>query len=197
MSPSLQARKKSQNSGFRPLKLLQGRGERFHWPIKTEPTFFFIHKVHILTSYLEKGRTIARQYCADLLDQFNAELRKTTPQRTCSLLRNRHSKTGVIELRIAISPSVLPDLAPCDFLLFPNMKKWLDRKRFLSDVEIIPETDAYFVEFNKSYFLVGLKKLKYYWAKSIELKGDCIERYAFSCLHEYLFDPAALQPSSL
>ncbi|EFN70266.1 hypothetical protein EAG_11935, partial [Camponotus floridanus] len=34
------------------------------------------------------------------------------------------------------------NLVPCDFFLFPNMKKWLDRKRFVSNEEIIAETNV-------------------------------------------------------
>ncbi|KAG5346224.1 SETMR methyltransferase, partial [Acromyrmex charruanus] len=48
-------------------------------------------------------------------------------------------------------PPYSPDLAPCDFFLFPNLKKWLDGKKFTSNEEIIAETKA-FAEFDKSFF---------------------------------------------
>jgi hypothetical protein len=41
-----------------------------------------------------------------------------------------------------------PDLAPCDFFLFPNMKKWLGEKRSASNEEVITESEAYLAEFN-------------------------------------------------
>jgi transposase len=41
-------------------------------------------------------------------------------------------------------PPYSPDLAPCDFFLFPNMKKWLGGKRFASNEKLIIETEAYF-----------------------------------------------------
>jgi len=50
------------------------------------------------------------------------------------------------------------------------MKKWLG-KRFVSNEEVIAE-EAYFKEFDQSYFLNDIKMLKYRWAKCIELKGD-------------------------
>ena len=61
------------------------------------------------------------------------------------------------------------DLAPSDFFLFPNMKKWLDGKRFEWYEDFITETKAFFEELPKSYFLDGLKKLekslgKVHWA---------------------------------
>ena len=69
-----------------------------------------------------------------------------------------------------------PDLAPCDFYLSPNLKKWLEGRRFTSNGEVINETEAYFAEFDKSFFLNGLKKLEYRWSRCIELKGDYVEK---------------------
>ena len=71
-------------------------------------------------------------------------------------------------------PPYSSDLTPCDFYLFSNMKKCLGAKRFTSNEEVIAETEAYFAEFYKSYFLDGLKKLEYRWTKCIEVKGDYV-----------------------
>ena len=60
------------------------------------------------------------------------------------------------------------------FFLFLNMKKWLPRKRFESSESVIDETEAYFEEHTKSYFLDGLKKLKNRWMKCMELQGDYV-----------------------
>ena len=80
----------------------------------------------------------------------------------------------LVELRYELlsHPPYSPDLAPCDFFLFPNMKKWLDGKRFTSNEQVIAATEAHFAEFDKPYFLDGLKKLEYRWTKCIELKED-------------------------
>lgn len=37
----------------------------------------------------------------------------------------------------------LPDLAPCDFHLFPNLKKWLGRKKVSDDSEVIDTMNGY------------------------------------------------------
>ena len=52
------------------------------------------------------------------------------------------------------------------------MIKWHGGKRFTSNEAVIAATEAYYAEFDKPYFLDGLKKLEYHWAKCIELKGD-------------------------
>ena len=84
----------------------------------------------------------------------------------------------LVELRCELlpHPPYSPDLAACDLFLFPNMKKWLGEKRFTSKKETIAATEAYFAEFDKPYFLDGLKKLEYRWTKCIELKGDYVEK---------------------
>lgn len=155
---------------------------------KVMATVFWDSRGIIFTDYLEKGRTITGQYYADLLDRFEAELMKKRPHLTKKKVLFHHDNAPahssaiatakLVELRYELlpHPPYSPDLAPCDFFLFPNMKKWLGGKRFTSNEEVIAATEAYFAEFDKSYFLDGLKKLEYRWTKCIELKGDYIEK---------------------
>ena len=60
--------------------------------------------------------------------------------------------------------------------LFPNLKKWLDGQRFTSN-KVIAQTDAYFEDPPKFYFLYGLKNLEKRLEKCIELEGDYVERW--------------------
>ena len=48
--------------------------------------------------------------------------------------------------------SYSPDLAPCDFFLFPNLKTWLGRKKFSSNEEVIVAVNEYFADFETAYF---------------------------------------------
>jgi len=41
-------------------------------------------------------------------------------------------------------PAHLPDLAPCGYFLFLNLKKWFGGKRFITREQLIAETEAYF-----------------------------------------------------
>ena len=53
---------------------------------------------------------------------------------------------SIMELKLEVLQH-LPyssDLAPSDFFLFPNLKKWLGGRRFTSSEEVIAQTDAYF-----------------------------------------------------
>ena len=66
---------------------------------------------------------------------------------------------SIIELGYELLPypPYSPDLAPSDYFLFPKLKKWLGGKRFDSNDNIISQTKAYFEDFEKSYFLEGIK----------------------------------------
>ncbi|EGI69314.1 Histone-lysine N-methyltransferase SETMAR [Acromyrmex echinatior] len=83
----------------------------------------------------------------------------------------------MVELRYELlpHPPYSPDLASCDFF-FPNLKKWLGGKKFTSNVEVIAEIEAYFAEFDKSYFSEGLKKWQKRWKKYILLKRNYVEK---------------------
>ena len=46
-----------------------------------------------------------------------------------------------------------PDLAPSDYYLFSNLKRWLYGRRFESNEEVRWETEGYFGGFDKLYYL--------------------------------------------
>jgi len=88
------------------------------------------------------------------------------------------AKAKLVELgyKLLHHPPYSPDLTPCDFFLFPNLKKSLAGQNFASNEEIVAATQAYFADLEKTYFLDGLKKLEHHWVKCIELIGDYVEK---------------------
>lgn len=75
---------------------------------------------------------------------------------------------------VSYSPYFL-DLAPSDYYLFPNMKKWLAGKRFYPNEEVIAEINGYFSDLYKSYYSEEINKLEQRWTKCISLKGDYLK----------------------
>jgi len=73
-------------------------------------------------------------------------------------------------------PPYSPDLAPCDFFLFPNLKIWLGGKKFSSNEKVIVAVNEYFADFETTYFSDGIKKLETRWTKCIALDGDYVEK---------------------
>jgi len=140
---------------------------------KVMATVFWDSQGIIYIDYQKKGKTITGLYYAELLSRFDAELKKKRPHLVKKKVLFHHDNapahsSGVatvklIELRYELlpHPPYSPDLAPCDFFLFPNLKKSLAGQKFRSKEEVIATTETYFADLPKTYFLDGLKKLEY------------------------------------
>ncbi len=65
-----------------------------------------------------------------------------------------------------ISPNffvLLLDLALSDYYLFPNLKKWLGRRRFLNNDKVIAAVDRYFEDLDASSYAASIKKFLQRW----------------------------------
>lgn len=67
-----------------------------------------------------------------------------------------------------------PDLAPSDYHLFLNLKKFLGGKRFSSNFKVIAAVNGYFEDLDSSTYKEGIAKLEHLWNKCIERAGDYI-----------------------
>ena len=94
------------------------------------------------------------------------------PSHTSTIAQGKMHELGLESLP---HPPYSPDLAPSDYYLFPNLKRWLCGKRFESSKKVEWETKGYFGVFNKSYYLESIGKLKDRWTRCIELKEEYIE----------------------
>ncbi|KAG5343865.1 SETMR methyltransferase, partial [Acromyrmex heyeri] len=92
-----------------------------------------------------------------------------------SLTRAPMAKFNEFRYELLLHPAYSPDLASCDYFLFPNLKKWFGGKRFTRE-QLIAETETYFEGLDKSCYSDGLKKLENHWIKCNELKGDYVEK---------------------
>ena len=130
--------------------------------------FWFAHGV-IFIDYLEKGRTITGAYYAVLLDRLFDEIRREWPylkkekiifhyDSALSHTSNiAQAKKDELSFKSHPHPRYSPDLAPSDYYLFRNFKRWLCGRRF------------------ESYYLLRIEKLKNRWTR-IELKGEYIKK---------------------
>lgn len=155
---------------------------------KVMATVFWDAHGIILVDYLEKGKTITGPYYAMLLDRLDAAIKELRPHLQKKKILFHHDNAPahssaiatakLVELRYEIlpHPPYSPDLAPSDYFLFPNLKKWLAGQKFSSNSEVISATNAYFNDLDKSYFSQGIKKLEHRWTKCIDLQGDYVEK---------------------
>ena len=86
--------------------------------------------------------------------------------------------TKLVELGYELLPypPYSSDLAPCNFFLFPNLKKSFAGQKFESNEEVIAAKEAYFAVLQNTYFSGGLKTLEHRCVKCIDLKGDYVEK---------------------
>lgn len=155
---------------------------------KVMATVFWDTKGIIFIDYLEKGKTINGEYYSNLLQRLSVEIKSKRPhlakKKVLFHQDNAPAHTSLLVMakihelgfELLPHPPYSPDLAPCDFHLFPNLKKWLGGKKFLENPEVVAAVDAYFEDLDKSFYETGISALQNRWAKCIELKGDYVEK---------------------
>ncbi|KYB24575.1 Mariner Mos1 transposase-like Protein [Tribolium castaneum] len=141
-----------------------------------------------LVDYLEKGKTINGPYYASLLDQLKQKIQEKRPglvkkkilfhQDNAPCHKSVIAMEKINELGFELVPHApySPDLAPSDFNLFPNLKKFHAGKKYGSDSEVIVATNAYFDELDEKDYRDGIKGLEHRWTKCIQLEGDYVEK---------------------
>jgi len=110
--------------------------------------------IHI--DYFPSKQTINGDYAA-LLDRFNNIVKKKHPHLTKKKVlfhqnnarvhtcpTNSMAKFNEFRYELLPHPTYLPDLALCDYFLFPNLKKWFEGKKFITREQLIAEIEAYF-----------------------------------------------------
>ena len=109
---------------------------------KIMATVFWDSQGIILIDYLEKGKTITGAYYSSLLDRLKTELLEKRPrlahknvlfhqQYTSSRFSSCGRKINGNRVPTRFTSPCSPDLAPSDYYLFPNLKKWLAGKKIL------------------------------------------------------------------
>ncbi|KAF8767996.1 Mariner Mos1 transposase like protein [Argiope bruennichi] len=122
-------------------------------------------------SNFKKGRTINAVYYANLLDKLYSKIKEKRPgvdKKNVPFHQDKapiHTPVIVMatlpELKFKILPraSYSPDMAPSDYGLFTNLKKYLAGRKFCSDIEVISAKNAYFEVIEESSYKEGVQAL--------------------------------------
>ena len=151
---------------------------------KVMATVFWDAKGVIMLDFLPKRSTITGVYYANLLDQLRTAIVKNAEVNSlkvfCCNSPHLQSCNGCCRAkRVLINtthPAYLPDLAPSDFFLFPNLKKDIRGLHFQSDEEVMMEVEEWVNEKDTDFFSSGLMALEHHWSKCITLEGNYIEK---------------------
>lgn len=149
---------------------------------------FFDFKGMIYQHYLPKGQTINSVYYMKVLTNFLVHLRKKRPEKLIDgwLLHQDNARPHVSKAtmefmtkkRINLLPHApySPDLAPCDFWLFPQLKKFLAGSKFDTETELKTAVEGYTREVSKNGLLFVMESWDKRLTKCIEFQGDYVEK---------------------
>ncbi|KAF8794895.1 Histone-lysine N-methyltransferase SETMAR like protein [Argiope bruennichi] len=130
-------------------------------------------KLTVVAQSFEKGRTINAEFYTNLLDKLHSKIKEKRPylaKKECPASPGQctvHKAVIVMaklpELKFEIVPHdpYSPDMVLSDYNLFPNMKQFLAGRKFCSDIEVIPATNAYFEALEESCDRERIQALPY------------------------------------
>ncbi|KAG5328551.1 SETMR methyltransferase, partial [Acromyrmex heyeri] len=77
-------------------------------------------------------------------------------------------------------PAYSPDLAPCNYFLFPNLKEikvtWCEIWRMMKNDEVKDFVKLFFKKQGTDFYKLGLSKLQNRYKKCIQVQGDYVEK---------------------
>ena len=71
------------------------------------------------------------------------------------------AKINELKLKLLPHTPYLPDLAPSDYFLSSNLKKWLDPQIFANNEEMESAINGYFEELDGSHYKQGREAIEY------------------------------------
>jgi transposase len=175
-----------------------GRTQTFEWfsrvkrglNIKSMLVIFFYCEGTVNEEFVPPGQTVNQHHYLQVLKRLREYVRRKRPERWRNqdwLLHHdnapAHTALSVQRFLAAKNmamvphPPYSPDLAPCDFSLFPRMKLKLKYRRF-QDVTEIPEQSLTFLHaIPKSQFQRCFQQWQKRWTRCINSEGDSNEQY--------------------
>ncbi len=174
--------------GTCPLQAIRNRSAR-----KTMVTVFFDMQGPVHTEFMPAGETITADSYCETIKRLKERVRRKCPHlwehnvdgdRTFLLQHdNASSHTAIPTLALLGSsgiqmvahPPYSPDLAPCDFFLFPRMKSELRRQRFRGREELQNAVKQALKNIPPEDFKSALECLPVRWMKCIKNQGQYFE----------------------
>jgi hypothetical protein len=118
----------------------------------------------LFIDYLEKGKTITGEYYSNLLTRLDETVRGKRPGLQKKKIIFHKDSASAHKSVLAVGklrdlhyelleyPPFSPDLALCDFCLFPKLKLFLTGQRFSLNQEAILAVEGYFADLMKNHY---------------------------------------------
>ncbi|UYV68987.1 hypothetical protein LAZ67_6001900 [Cordylochernes scorpioides] len=167
----------------RPKKARQVRSN-----VKVLLTVFFDCRGVVHHKFLPQGRTVNKEYYLQVMRNLREAIRQKLPDlwknknwllhhdkapaHTSLLVRDFLAKNNTLMMP---QPPYSPDLAPCDFFLFPKLKRPMKGRRYATLDEIKTASKEELKKILKMIFLKCFEDWKNRWHKCIISHGDYFE----------------------
>ena len=167
----------------RPKKARQIRSN-----VKVLLTVFFDCRGVVHHEFLPQGGTVNKEYYLQVMRNLREAIRQkrpdlwknknwllhhdNAPAHTSLLVRNFLAKTNTIMMP---QPPYSPDMAPCDFFLFPKLKRPMKGRRYATIDEIKTASKEELNKITKNDFWKCFEDWKKHWHKCIISNGNYFE----------------------
>ncbi|UYV84061.1 hypothetical protein LAZ67_X001029 [Cordylochernes scorpioides] len=157
--------------------------------VKVLLTVFFDFRGVVHHEFLPQGRTVNKEYYLQVMRNLREAIRQkrpdlwknknwllhhdNAPAHTSLLVRDLLAKNNALMMP---QPPYSPELAPCDFFLFPKLKRPMKGRRYamLDEIKTASKEELKNIFFFK-YFLMCFEDWKNRWHKCIISHGDYLE----------------------
>lgn len=149
---------------------------------------FFDSEGFLYQHAVPQGRTVTADYYKSVLITMLRHFTKKRPQKNINEILLHHDNARPHLARTVVDflnargiatvphPPYSPDLAPCDFWLFPELKIPLRGRKFTNNHEVIKAVEARCKELGKDGLAFVFKKWQRRWQKCIRAEGGYFEK---------------------
>jgi len=150
--------------------------------------FFFYSEGIAHHEYTPDGQAIKKEFYLEVLRRLHKSVRRKRPEKwrdddwilhhnnasaqTSHFVQQFLAKQGTAQLQ---QPSYSPELAPCDFFLFPRLKKVLKGHRFGATEDIKRNSANTLLDIPKEEFAKCFQKWQKLWAKCVAAEWNYVE----------------------
>ena len=135
--------------------------------------------------FLEQGQTVNSERYISTLRALKLRLRRIRRDKD-SILQHDNARPHTsrqtqdalrqLELTTLPHPAYSPDLAPSDYYLFPQLKKYLKGHHYDNDEEVIADVRRWCRGQPSEFFADGVSQLVKRWRRCVDRDGDYIEK---------------------